>query len=273
MAGAGQPEKQAPGARRVALIVEYDGTNYMGFQRQAAQPTVQAELENSIWRLTGEDIRVRGASRTDSGAHATGQVVDFLTATPLPLDRIIGGLNFHLPADIKVQSIYQVAEEFHSRRNASSRTYVYRILNRPWPSPLLQRTHHRVRDSLDEECMRRAAAALVGVKDYRPFAVGIPPGRSTVRQVARWEVSRVGEAITIESEANGFLPHQIRRATGLLIEVGKGKLPESIIEEVLAGRAPPELQWPSTPACGLCLVKVKYPNFRSQVRATTHEAD
>jgi tRNA pseudouridine38-40 synthase len=274
---AGSPLSQAAGegppARRLALLVEYEGTWYMGFQLQSGQPTIQGELERGLERLTGQPVRVRGASRTDAGAHAQGQVVDFLTSSLLPLDTFPRGLNFYLPADIKVHAAYEVVPEFHSRRDASGRTYRYQILNRPWPSPLRRRTHHWVRERLDVEAMDRAARWLVGTQDFRPLALSFPTHRSAIRTVRRWSVWREGDTVLVECEANGFLPHQIRRASGLLIEVGRGKQPEDIVRGVMAGTAPEEFQWPSAPACGLCLTAVSYPKFGSQVRARTDETD
>jgi tRNA pseudouridine38-40 synthase len=255
------------------MRVEYEGGQYAGFQAQAGQPTVQGALEQALERLTGGKVRVRGASRTDAGAHALGQMVDFLTDSSLELATFPRGLNFYLPADIRVQAVYEVAPEFHSRRSAAGRSYRYLILNRPWPSPLLRRTHHWVRDALDAASMHRAAQGLVGRHDFRPLAPGLPAQRSAVREVQEWSVRREGDAVVVDCEANGFLPHQIRRANGLLVEVGKGRLPEGIVPEVLAGRAPQGLQWPSLPACGLCLMAVSYPNFGSQVRTRTDEAD
>jgi len=259
--------------RRMALLVEYEGTRFMGFQLQVGQPTIQGGLEQALERLIGRPVRVRGASRTDAGAHALGQVVDFLTDSPLPVATFPRGLNFYLPADIRVQAAYEMVPEFHSRRSAAGRTYRYQILNRPWPSPLLRQSHYWVRESLDVGPMDRAAQFLVGTHDFRPLATGFPAQRSAVREVRRWSVWREGEAVLAECQANGFLPHQIRRAMGLLIEVGKGKLPEGIVQEVLGGAAPRRFQWPSAPACGLCLMAVSYPNFVSQVRTRTDEAD
>ncbi|MSQ06303.1 MAG: tRNA pseudouridine(38-40) synthase TruA [Dehalococcoidia bacterium] len=263
----------APPSRRLALLVEYEGTEYAGFQLQEGHPTIQGELEQALERLTGRPARVRGASRTDAGAHALGQMVDFLTDSPLPLATFPKGLNFYLPADIRIQAACEMAPEFHSRRSASGRSYRYLMLNRAWPSPVLRRTHHWVREPLDAARMDRAAQCLVGRHDFRPLAPGLPAWRSAVREVVRWSVRREGGAIVVESEGNGFLPHQIRRANGLLIEVGKGRLPEGILRDVMAGTAPGSLKWPSAPACGLCLVAVRYPNFGLQVRVRTDETD
>ena len=244
---------------RVALLVEYQGTRYSGFQIQCHQPTVQQELEQALARFTGESIRIRGASRTDAGAHATGQVVDFLTRTVHPLERFAPALNFHLPDDIKVVAVRPVDAEFDSRRSALSRTYKYRILNRFWPSPLLQHSHHWIRGDLDTGAMAEAAKSLIGVHDFRTMASSHPADRSAVRQVARWEVYRQDESVVIECEANGFLKQQIRKANGILTEIGKGNQPIEAVTQVLEGRHPAAGRLPMLPAHGLCLIRVKYP--------------
>ena len=263
------PEKQSidtnvPVSNRIALVVEYDGTAYMGFQLQPDQPTIQGELENSLYKFTRERTRIRGASRTDSGAHARGQVVDFLTGSKNHLDAYAAGLNFYLPRDIRVQAAYKVDLEFHSRKDAVSRVYRYEISNRLWPSPLLRHSNHWVRDHLDADRMEEAAKHFVGEHDFRPFAPGFAPERSAVRRVCRWDVRRDGDSVILECEANGFLKHQIRRATGLLIDIGKGKRPEDIVNDVLMRRTDEKLEWTSVPACGLSLMKVNYRNFPPQ---------
>lgn len=253
-----------PVSSRISLVVEYDGTAYMGFQFQPDQPTIQGELENSLYKFTRERIRIRGASRTDSGAHAEGQVVDFLTGSKNGLDSYAAGLNFYLPRDIRVQAAHKVSLDFHSRKDAVSRVYRYNISNRQWPSPLRRYSSHWVRDVLNVDWMAGAAKHLVGEYDFRPFAPGFAAERSAVRRVHQWNVRRDEDSVIVECEANGFLKHQIRRATGLLIEIGKGKWPEDIVEEVLTGRTASKLEWTSVPACGLCLMKVTYPNFPPQ---------
>ena len=133
--------------RRIALTVEYDGTHYKGFQLQNNKPTIQGELEEALKRLTQQSIRVRGASRTDSGAHALGQVVDFKVHSNLSTDQFVKGLNFYLPNDIGIQSANDVPEEFNARRNALTRIYRFNILNLPIQSPLKRFTHHWVNNS------------------------------------------------------------------------------------------------------------------------------
>jgi tRNA pseudouridine38-40 synthase len=260
-------DQQQPN-RRLALVVEYDGSRYLGFQLQAGQPTIQGEIEAALTRFTGENIRVRAASRTDSSAHAQGQVVDFLTRASYPVGSFPRALNYYLPADIKIQAAYQVALEFHSRRDASSRTYRYYILNRPWPSPLHRQTHCWIKETLNVEKMAAAAQDLVGSHDFRPLAVGHPEDKSAVRSVSRWEVWREGDRVIIECEANAFLRHQIRRANAILVEIGKGRWPEKIVQGILKGGWPEGAVLPSLPGRGLCLIKVTYPDFWSKVIAS-----
>ena len=251
-------ETAPPKLRRMALVVEYQGTNYHGFQLQLNPPTIQGELEQALRRFTGQPIRIRGASRTDSGAHAMGQVADFLMPAHRPAERLLPALNYFLPEDIRVLRAFPVAPDFHARRSALGRVYRYRILNRPWPSPLLRHTHLWERQPLKAEAMAEAAHRLVGIHDFRPLASGHPPERSAVRQVARWEVRRDGDTLTIECEANGFLKQQIRKANGILRAIGLGKLPVEAVSQALQGQSA-ALEAPTLPANGLCLVEVKYP--------------
>ena len=206
-------------------------------------------------RFTGQETRIRGASRTDSGAHAKGQVVDFLTGTEHPLERFVPALNYHLPKDINVLEAYRVDQKFDSRRCALSRTYQYSILNRPAPSPLRRQTHLWIRECLDVGRMAEAAQLLVGIHDFRAIAVGHPDDRSAVREVIRWDVARSEDNIVIECEANGFLKQQIRKANGILTEIGRGKYPVERVTQALAGA---ESGTPLLPARGLCLISVKY---------------
>ncbi|MEE8465122.1 MAG: tRNA pseudouridine(38-40) synthase TruA [Dehalococcoidia bacterium] len=242
---------------RAALLVEYQGTKYAGFQLQVGHPTIQGELEKALAKFTGQETRIRGASRTDSGAHAKGQVVDFLTGTQHPLERFAPALNYHLPEDINVLEAWRVDQDFDSRRNALSRTYQYSILNRPAPSPLRRSTHFWIRECLDTEKMAEAAQLLVGVHDFRALASGHPKDRSAVREVVRWEVTQTEDNIVIECEANGFLKQQIRKANGILTEIGRGKYPVERVTQALAGAA---AGTPLLPAHGLCLISVKYPS-------------
>ncbi len=225
---------------------------------QLNQPTIQGALEEALARFTGESIRIRGASRTDSGAHAQGQVADFLTGSRHPAERFPAALNFFLADDIRVLGAVPVALGFHSRRSALSRVYQYRILARPEPTALLRHTHLWVREPLDTERMAEAARALTGTHDFRVIAPGHPKDRSAVRIVRRWEVRREADAVVIQCEANGFLKQQIRKANGILLEIGKGRQQAELMKRALDGREDVS-GIPVLSARGLCLMEVKYP--------------
>ena len=244
--------------RRIALWLEYQGANYHGFQVQLNQPTIQGALETALTRFTGERIRIRGASRTDAGAHALGQVADFQTASRHPAERFPAALNYYLPDDIRVLRAIPVADGFHSRRSAAARVYQYRILARPEPTALHRQTHLWVSRPLDVDRMAEAAQSLIGTHDFRAIAPSHPKDRSAARTVTQWQIRREADTIVIQSEANGFLKHQIRKANGILLEIAKGNQPVELMQRILAGaNAPPST--PLLPARGLCLIEVKYP--------------
>ena len=232
---------------------------------QLNQPTIQGALERALKRFTGESIRIRGASRTDSGAHAQGQVVDFLTASRHPAERFPAALNFFLADDIRVLWAVPVTAGFHSRRSALSRVYQYRILARKEPSALLRHTHLWERASLDVVRMAVAARALTGTHDFRVIAPSHPKDRNAVRTVSRWEVRQDADVVVIDCEANGFLKQQIRKANGILLEIGKGKRQVELMQQALDG-AGNVSDIPVLPARGLCLMEVKYPDGAFGVR-------
>lgn len=262
-------------ARHLAMVVAYEGAGYAGFQLQPNAPTIQGELESALSRLTGEPGRVRGASRTDSGAHANGQVVDFFTHTAHSPDTFVAALNHYLPQAIRILTASAVPYDFHSRRSAALRRYRYRILNRPIPSPLCRRTHHLEPARLNLRAMQRAADSLLGIRDFRQLAAGHPAAQSAVRQVCQWEVQRHPanpDVIAIDCAANGFLRHQIRRVNAVLVEIGKGRLPVHAMADALAGRTPRRI--PALPAQGLCLQSVHYPEYSHLLKvANYYETD
>ena len=216
-------------------------------------------MEEALERFTGERIRIRGASRTDSGAHAKGQVVDLITGSRHPAQRFPAALNFFLADDIRVLWAVPVADGFHSRRSALSRVYQYRILARQSPTALLRHTCLWERAPLDTELMSEAARALTGTHDFRVISPSHPKDRSAVRTVSRWEVRREADTVVIECEANGFLKQQIRKANGILLEIGKGKQPAELMQQALEGTEDAS-GIPVLSARGLCLMEVKYPD-------------
>jgi tRNA pseudouridine38-40 synthase len=247
-------------ARRLALLVEYDGTQYRGFQLQPNGPTIQGELETAIEKVTGEASRVAGASRTDSGVHAEGQVVSFTTGFRLSAETFVEALNYYLASDIAVQKALAVPSEFDVRRRAASREYRYSILNRRPPSPLRGRFHHQVGDPLDVDAMNTAARLLIGVRDFASFTA---PQRSeegsTVRQVIEAGVTKEGELVLLDIEANAYLYQQIRRTAGTLVSVGLEKSSIDQFEELLKTPSP-GTAGPTLPAKGLRLKRVNYPD-------------
>jgi len=245
---------------RIALVLEYDGTNYHGSQLQANAPTIQGEIEKALRKLTGERTRIKAASRTDAGVHATGQVVSFGMKSALPLTAFVAGLNHHLPRDIAVKEAFRVDDSFDVRRGAVSREYKYRILNSPTRSPVREGFYYRVTGDLDIEAMNQACQALIGRHDFASFVTGADAGKkSTVRNVHKAAIEQDGDMIVLDMVADSFLPHQVRNTVGSLIKVGQGKMTvEDFYSMVEAGQ--PGLAWPTAPAGGLCLMRVNYPS-------------
>lgn len=242
----------------IVLIVEYDGTNYCGFQFQANQPTIQAEIEEALFKLTGERRRIVAASRTDSGVHAEGQVVSFRTGSALPVETFVKGLNYYLPKDIAVKSAHRVDDSFNVRRDAISREYNYYILNSPARSPLKRHCAHLVAGELNLEEMNRACEALVGEHDFTSFVTNYDGVKSTIRRVYKAEVTRHKALVIFNMVAKSFLPHQVRNTVGALVRVGLGKMSVSEFNNIMQAKKP-GVAGPAAPAYGLCLMRVNYP--------------
>lgn len=246
--------------RRVGMVIEYDGTEYSGFQKQTKAPTVQCALEEALARLTGEQIRVKGASRTDSGAHALGQVVAFSTDSSLPLEAFVKGPNAHLPREIAVLQAHLVPTLFDPRRDATSRVYRYTILNQATRSPSWERWAYQVPGQLDLDAMSASLRSLEGSHDFAPFGGAVPLGKSTIRRIISTQVIRYDNRVLVEIEGNAFLPGQVRRTVGTLLKVGKGKLSPETVRGIIDGSSD-QRATTAVPAKGLCLVKIKYKDF------------
>ncbi|MFS8524486.1 MAG: tRNA pseudouridine(38-40) synthase TruA [Limnochordales bacterium] len=244
--------------RNIRCVIEYDGTEFFGFQRQQERRTVQGVLEEALASLTGRATHVTGAGRTDAGVHALGQVVNFRTDSRIPVERWPYALNSRLPRDVVVKRADVVPEDFHARKSALAKTYRYTIWNAEFPSVFHDRYAWHVRTRLDVAAMREAARLLVGRRDFAAFrAAGSTPVRSTVRHLQALEVERAGPRIDIVATADGFLYHMMRNIVGTLVMVGDGRRPPEWVADVLAsGRR--ELAGPTAPARGLCLVLVEY---------------
>ena len=245
-------------SRRLALVLEYDGSRYVGSQLQKQAPTIQAELETALGKLTGERLRVALAGRTDAGVHAQGQVAALTTASTPETDVFVRGLHAWLPADIAVRRAVEAPETFDPRRHASSRTYRYTIQNTTVRSPLWRGYAWHVAAPLDTATMQDAATELIGEHDFAAFSrrEGVP----TVRCLRRCDVARRGALLTVEVEANAFLRQQVRRTVGALMQVGSGRLNVAGFRDLLH-RAEPNSAEPLAPAHGLCLLRVAYPDL------------
>ena len=247
---------------RLALVLEYDGSSYHGFQYQPGIPTIQEEIENSIAKLDRQCPRVEGAGRTDSGVHATGQVVIFDTAIERTPATFVKALNHYLPEDVSVRSAYQVPNDFDPRRMALSRRYVYTIYTGQTPSPLFRRTTWYSRCVLDVAKMDTAANVLLGIHDFDRFAGTMDKkARTTIREIIKIGVYQQDVLVKIEVEGNAFLPHQVRRMAGALVDVGRGNLTIMDIEAMVNCTSKDNRVARALPAHGLCLVEVKYRDF------------
>jgi tRNA pseudouridine38-40 synthase len=239
---------------RLLAIIEYDGTDFEGFQIQARKRTVQGELEHALRQITGEKIRVVGAGRTDTGVHATGQGTHFDTTWNRPPEILQRALNAVLPNDIAVRTLIRVPHDFSARYSAQSRTYRYTVLNQQIRSPLPARSALFVPEPLDVGAMDTAARCLIGKQDLGAF--GTPPhGENTVREVYRAQVTHEGARVLVEIEANAFLYRMVRRIVGTLLLVGKGTLSVEQFRQVLAKQ---RRAGQSVPPQGLCLIAVNY---------------
>lgn len=243
--------------RQLALTVQYDGTDYAGFQVQSHQRTVQDELERAMGKLLQHGVRLTAASRTDAGVHAMGQVVALRTDNPMPEANLLNALNDLLPSAVSVVECSEVPDDFHPCYSAQGKLYSYRILNRPLPSPFINRFAWHVPEPLDVEAMRHAAERLLGEHDFAAFASTGGTTQTTVRRIWRLDIEAEGELIETRVAGSGFLYMMVRNIMGALVEAGKGRLAAKACEEILRGldrtKAPPP-----APSQGLCLVRVEY---------------
>lgn len=243
--------------KRVMLVVAYDGTNYCGWQIQANGITVQEELNRCLSKLLKEPIQTVGASRTDAGVHALGNVAVFDTTARMPAEKISYALNTYLPEDIRIQYSAEVAADFHPRYCESEKTYEYRILNRRFPLPTQRLYTYFYHYKLDVEKMREGASFLVGRHDFASFCGANAQVKSTVREVTGIDIEKKDDVITIQVRGRGFLYNMVRIIAGTLIEIGNEQYPPEKMGEIL--RACDRQQaGPTAPACGLTLKEIKF---------------
>lgn len=243
--------------RRIKLTVAYDGTNYCGWQIQPNGITIEEVLNKALKKLTGEDILVIGASRTDSGVHALGNVAVFDTETTIPAEKIAVALNQRLPEDIVVTKSEEVARDFHPRYCDCSKTYEYHIINTRIPVPTKRLTNYFVSYVLNIEDMRKAASYLVGEHDFVSFCNVRTDVENTVRTITSLEILTHEDEITIRITGNGFLYNMVRIIVGTLIRVGRGFYNPEKVKEILEAKDR-KAAGVTAPAHGLMLVEIKY---------------
>lgn len=282
--------------RRILLRVAYDGTNYHGWQVQPNAKTIEGELNRILTQLTGEEIQVTGASRTDAGVHALGNVAVFDTLSRIPAEKFSYALNQRLPEDIVIQSSVQVADDFHPRHCDCRKTYEYDILNRTFPLPAYRNTAYFLYGDLDLDAMRKACQAFLGKHDFASFCAAGAQVQTTVRTIyslevleqplgsngrteaqrsqrtqsetielqpdkARLQGPQIQQAperlLTIRVRGNGFLYNMVRIIAGTLVEVGRGHIRPEEIEGIIAA-CDRAKAGPTAPARGLRLVEIAY---------------
>lgn len=243
--------------KRVMLTVAYDGTAYCGWQIQPNGITVQEVLNQKLSELLGEEIETIGASRTDAGVHALGNVAVFDTNARIPAEKISYALNQRLPEDIRIQKSEEVAADFHPRFCKSVKTYEYHILNRRFQIPTERLYSYFYHYDLDLEKMREGAAYLIGEHDFASFCGANAQVKTTIRTVRSIDIFKEGDRITIRVTGEGFLYNMVRIISGTLIEVGGGKYAPSKVLEILNAKNR-EAAGPTAPARGLTLIKIQW---------------
>jgi tRNA pseudouridine38-40 synthase len=249
--------------RNLKLTLSYDGSEFSGWQVQPDASTIQGTLASAIGRLTGENVLPQGSGRTDAGVHALAQVATFTTASPIPAENFLKGLNDVLPPAIRILEVHEAPVDFHARKSAKAKTYCYRIYRSPICSPFLARYVWHFPYPLDEDAMTKAAREIVGEHDFTSFAA-VDPERghensevSNVRTVSSSSFERQGEELIYSLRGSGFLHHMVRNLVGTYILVGKGTLQPHDVRRILEARDRSAAA-ATAPASGLFLVNVEY---------------
>lgn len=243
--------------KRIKLVVAYDGTNYCGWQIQPTAITIEKVLNENLSKLLNETIKVIGASRTDSGVHALGNVAVFDTNSTIPGERFSYALNKLLPDDIVIQESSEVAADFHPRHCDTKKTYEYKILNREFPNPIKRYDTYFFPYELNIDNMKLGAAFLEGEHDFKSFCSIKTQTETTVRTIFNVNVSKRDDILSIKVEGNGFLYNMVRIIAGTLIQVGVGRFSPSMIKEMLDA-TDRTTAGPTAPPEGLTLVGIEY---------------
>ena len=247
--------------KRIKLVTAYDGTNYHGSQIQNNGETIEGVLKMELSSLLKEEIQIIGASRTDAGVHARGNVFVFDTESRIPSDKFTYALNARLPEDIRIQDSEEVPLDFHPRHQDTVKTYEYRVLNRKLPLPEYRLHAHFTYETLNIERMQLACKYFIGEHDFASFCAAGSQVESTVREIYDLHVKKEGDLVTISVTGNGFLYNMVRIIAGTLLKVGSGHFAPEDMEKIIEGKDR-SLAGPTAPAKGLTLVEIRYPNYQ-----------
>lgn len=246
--------------RRIRLIIEYDGTNYVGWQTQPNGLAIQQVIEQELYSVTGEEISLYASGRTDSGVHALAQVAHFDTNARMPADKFAFALNSGLPRDIRIRYSAEAEEDFHARFSAKRKQYRYTLQAGDHAHVFLRNTALHVHGRLNEDVLHQMAKDAIGAHDFHAFMAANTSMENTVREIYRSEWTREGELFYYDVEGNGFLYNMVRILVGTMLAAAKGTLPPGAMQKALSsGRR--EDAGPTAPAHGLTLMRVVYPDF------------
>ncbi|MBU3215766.1 tRNA pseudouridine(38-40) synthase TruA [Clostridium estertheticum] len=243
--------------RNIKIIIEYDGTNYSGWQRQNNVMTIQEKIESAIEELTGEKTQITGSSRTDAGVHAKGYTGNFYTNSKIVIEKFTGAINSKLPRDIVILHSFEVPYEFHSRYNSMGKMYSYTIINRRQAVAVGRDYIYHHKQILDVEAMQTGAQYFMGTHDFSAFKNLGSSAKTSVRTISRLDIVKNEELIKIYIAADGFLYNMVRIIVGALIRVGEGKIKPSEIKDIIESKQRSKAG-KSVPANGLCLEEVFY---------------
>lgn len=248
--------------RNIKLTIEYDGTDFNGWQIQAkGNRTVQDEIEKTLQKIIGKKIHIYGSGRTDSGVHALGQIANFKTTSTIPSEGILRALNTYLPNDISILNIEEAKTKFHSQFDAKKKTYRYTILNRQEACAINRRFCTHIPHKLNTHRMRKATKDLIGRHDFKSFVASNPAKRgkkeSTIRHIYRADLKKRGDYLTFEIESNGFLYKMVRNIVGTLIDIGSKQRPTTNMKTIISSQDR-TMAGNTAPSQGLCLIEVKY---------------
>ena len=239
------------------ITVSYDGTKYSGWQKQGnTNNTIQGKIESILSKMTGQDVEIFGSGRTDAGAHAKKQIANFKIDTDKTDEEILSYINEYLPNDIAINSIEQVDLRFHSRLNAKTKTYLYRINTTGIPNVFEKNFVYNIKTNVDVDKMRKASKNFIGEHDFLPFCSNKKTKKSTVRKIYSIDIIEEDNEIKIYVKGNGFLYNMVRIIVGTLFEIGQGKRDDNI-QEIFKGKERINAGI-TMPACGLCLIDVEY---------------